>query len=812
MNSAVKQLRTDLTNSEDAELADVLEAYFQALESGAAPSVEELLAQHPALADRLQRCLASLQFVEGAASQMVLPAPLDDLADENRRLGDYRLIREIGRGGMVLPFASVLDARQLQRFQNEALAAANLDHPNIVAVHGVGCERGVHFYVMRLISGATLEEVIESRRNQESGARSHEGKREANRDGQAEAPAAPSPFLSSQLLTFSPPHLSTSPVLQAALSTVNSGSSKERFRRLAALGIEAAEALEHAHQMGVVHRDIKPSNLLLDERGKLWVTDFGLAQVESNATLTLPGDLLGTLRYMSPEQAAGRPTMIDHRTDIYSLGATLYELATDRPVVQGQERAAILREIAETDPAPPRKLTPAMPADFETILLKCLAKEPSDRYDSSQALADDLRRFLEQKPVVARVPSAASRLQKWARRNMEAVAATIGVLLLGSVGLATATALIDRERSAALRNADKADANYRLALGALEATLVENVIGDLSSNDATNEQKRELLQRGIQFYEELARQNHLDLAEVRTYQQLLRTHYFQMADARNADRQFEISRQYYLQSIDKAKEIVQRFCVSPGDHEPLPEVPQEDYADGFALANCLNGYALHLFDAGDLDESRRYLLESRALYERIQRELPNDAQLRYQLGVNYYNMGKFESAAGLTANMELSYLTAEEYLGSAVQQEPEQSRYRRILAMCRYNLGSLYGTINRKDEAAEMWRKSLADWRLLAEDYPRVSENHSRCGATLHNLGVLELQRNEPTQARALLEEALTHQKRALSRKPVYELAHQFRAQHVTSLKEALTRLGDVSALAALEKESDRLAETAASP
>lgn len=148
MNSAVKLIRTDPTVSEDAELADVLEAYFQALEAGAAPSVEELLAQHPALADRLQRCLTSLQFVEGAASQMVLPAPLDNLAEADRRLGDYRLLREIGRGGMgivyeaeqislarrvalkVLPFASVLDSRQLQRFQNEALAAANLDHPN----------------------------------------------------------------------------------------------------------------------------------------------------------------------------------------------------------------------------------------------------------------------------------------------------------------------------------------------------------------------------------------------------------------------------------------------------------------------------------------------------------------------------------------------------------------------------------------------------------------------------------------------------------------------------------------------------------
>jgi serine/threonine protein kinase len=437
MNSAMNLRDLDSATGEDAELAEVLERYLAALETGGAPTTEQLLARHPALAARLERCLASLRFVEGVAPELTMSGADNGEPCENRRLGDFRILREVGRGGMgvvyeaeqlslarrvalkILPFAAVLDPRHLQRFKNEALAAAHLDHPHIVEVYGIGCERGIHFYAMRFIDGVTLAEVIAERRSQEPEVRSQK------EGGQATASE------DSSLIT---PHSSlppdTVPVVRAALSTVNSLSPKERLRRVAELGVQAAEALEHAHQTGIVHRDIKPSNLMLDERGKLWITDFGLARNIADASMTMTGDLVGTLRYMSPEQAESRNAILDHRTDIYSLGATLYELATDRPVVEGQERAQILREIAEKDPASPRKHTPAMPADLETILLKCLAKEPSARYSTATALAEDLRRFLEQKPIVARRPSAWDRIGKWSRRHGQliggaAIAATL---------------------------------------------------------------------------------------------------------------------------------------------------------------------------------------------------------------------------------------------------------------------------------------------------------------------------------------------------------------------------------------------------
>ena len=179
------------------------------------------------------------------------------------------------------------------------------------------------------------------------------------------------------------------------------------FRTAAALGIQAAEALDHAHKVGIVHRDIKPANLLLDAQGNLWVTDFGLARLRDDTGLTITGDLVGTLRYMSPEQALAKRMVIDHRTDIYSLGATLYELVTLRPAIDGQDRQEVLRKIAQDEPTPPRRLNPAIPRELETILLKAMNKEPESRYATAQELADDLERFLEDKPIEAKRPASA---------------------------------------------------------------------------------------------------------------------------------------------------------------------------------------------------------------------------------------------------------------------------------------------------------------------------------------------------------------------------------------------------------------------
>jgi serine/threonine protein kinase/Tfp pilus assembly protein PilF len=460
-----------LSSQDDPRLVRALEEYLASLEAGAAPDKGAFLARHPDIAGPLAQCLDGLDFIRTAGCQARAPLPVPSLPTSahpadiqpEAPLGDYRLVREIGRGGMgvvyeavqmslgrrvalkVLPFASTLDAKQLQRFKNEAQAAAHLHHQNIVPVYATGTERGVHFYAMQFIEGQTLASLISELRRQ-AGLEIPEG----------QAPTGPAEeavreFVSGRwapsavhLPTAGPyqasPAAETATPPAAALSTERSLRGAPFYRTVATLAVQAAEALEHAHQMGVVHRDIKPANLLVDPRGNLWITDFGLAHCQSQAGLTMTGDLVGTLRYMSPEQALAKRVNIDQRTDIYSLGVTLYELLTLEPAYAGSDRQELLRQIAFEEPKRPRKINKSVPVELETIVLKAVEKNPADRYATAQELADDLRRFLEDRPIRARRLTLLQIMRKWARRHQAVVstASAAGAVLLavlaGSIG------------------------------------------------------------------------------------------------------------------------------------------------------------------------------------------------------------------------------------------------------------------------------------------------------------------------------------------------------------------------------------------
>ncbi len=326
----------------------------------------------------------------------------------------------------VLPLAATLGGTQLQRFHNEARAAAGLHHTNIVPVHFVGSERGIHFYAMQFIDGESLAAVLARLRQ----------------------PPDPAPPAGGEAKGAA----STQPA--ALLSTAGGARGREYFRAVAELGVQAAEALDYGHRVGVVHRDVKPGNLLLDGTGRLWVTDFGLAHVQGGGSLTATGELVGTLRYMSPEQALGKRVVIDHRTDIYSLGATLYELLTLRPALGGRDRQELLQQIAFEELVPPRRLHKAVPAELETVVCKALEKAPQDRYATAQELADDLRRWLDDRPIQARRPSVLQQVRKWARRHRAAVSAAAACVLLVLVAVAASAGWVLRDREA--RRADAA--------------------------------------------------------------------------------------------------------------------------------------------------------------------------------------------------------------------------------------------------------------------------------------------------------------------------------------------------------------------
>jgi WD40 repeat protein/predicted Ser/Thr protein kinase len=309
--------------------------------------------------------------------------------------GDYELLEEIGRGGMGIVYKArqasldrtvavkvLLSGRLagpefVQRFRTEAAAAASLQHPNIVAIHEVGFRAGQHFFAMDYVAGRSLAQIT--------------------RDGPLPA------------------------------------------RRAAGYVKTIAEAIQYAHERGVLHRDLTPANVLIDENDQPKVTDFGLAKrLEKETELTLSGQVLGSPNYMPPEQAAARRGLVGVRSDVYSLGAILYHLLTARAPFLGDTIAKTLHQVQNDEPVSPRLLNGAVPQDLATICVKCLEKEPDKRYATAEALADDLGRFLDRKPILARPISRLEKLGRWCRRNpviATLAAAAVFIFLLGFAGV-----------------------------------------------------------------------------------------------------------------------------------------------------------------------------------------------------------------------------------------------------------------------------------------------------------------------------------------------------------------------------------------
>jgi formylglycine-generating enzyme required for sulfatase activity len=327
------------------------------------------------------------------------------------RLGEYEIIREIGRGAMgvvyearqaglnrsvalkVLPFDLTVDAQTIERFRREAQAAAQLDHPGIVRVLTTGEEENLHYYAMDLIEGRSLDQIIDTERIP--------------------------------------------------------------FPRAAEIIRDAARALDYAHSRRVIHRDVKPANVMVRADGAVLIGDFGLARIETTATLTKLGEIMGTPMYMSPEQAGGRREAVDHRTDIYSLGATLYEVLTLLPPFGGEDVHRVMSQVINADPRPPRTLNALIPKDLETICLKAMEKEPSRRYQTAGEMAADITRYLEGKPILAKPVSATVRVWKMARRNKPgtALVALIAVALFGLVGFAASRYIVEQREIAGLLQA-----------------------------------------------------------------------------------------------------------------------------------------------------------------------------------------------------------------------------------------------------------------------------------------------------------------------------------------------------------------------
>lgn len=481
------------TQNPETILEHLAEEFTACLRSGQTPSVQSYASRYPDLADDIKGMLSSIALMEQLGrceSEFREQANAHVSAPSIERLGEFDIVREIGRGGMgvvyeaidrtlqrqvalkVLNGSALTTQKHIDRFRRESQLAAQLHHTNIVPVFGVGEEDGKHFYAMQYVESVSVHDIIEGLKRlpatlqatsaTESGewnANDGLGVAAALRGGEFAEPrnihvsAKPSSVSvgDSGHVKVSQPRSSFDQTIDLSnaretqskaddfdttmeissvevVSTFISASSfgDQYWRSVARIGVQVADALHYAHVQGILHRDIKPANLLFDANGTVWVADFGLAKLSETDDLTQTGDVVGTLKYMAPEQLSGKA---DARTDVYALGLTLYELLTLRPVHDGETYKDLFSQKQNANHASPRKLVPSIPRDLETIVQKSLELEVDKRYSSAREMHEDLQRFLDDRPILARRVTLGERAWRWCRRNR--VLATMSAMLAG---------------------------------------------------------------------------------------------------------------------------------------------------------------------------------------------------------------------------------------------------------------------------------------------------------------------------------------------------------------------------------------------
>ena len=498
---------SDSSNQRDP-VEELAAEFLQRCRRGESPSIEQYAERHPEMAEEIRELFPAALAMEGLKDRHE-QSPGTTAArrpGQPERLGDFRIIREIGRGGMgvvyeaeqeslgrrvaikVLRRTALLDETDVKRFEREARVAAGLHHTNIVQVFGVGEQDDYLYYVMQLIRGVGLDEVIARLRRGKS------GEEAVTSSVKTETFATESLDLPEEAAGSEPAPRVAPPHRDGQFDRICSAlSGPSRWQEVASVGLQVARALDYAHGQGAIHRDIKPSNLLLDEERTVWVADFGLAKAPHSEDLTLTGDLAGTLRYMAPEQFRGRA---DFRTDIYALGLTLYELLAGQPAYANRDRTSLIHHIMHGEPERPGKLNPDVPRDLETIVLKAISHEAGQRYRSAGEMAEDLERFREDRPITARRISQIERSWRWARRNPAVASLATSTLILLVLVAAVASAGYLRTREALrgeARERRRAEANAELAVGALDrifdrlAPGTTGEVAELSTDDADEE-------------------------------------------------------------------------------------------------------------------------------------------------------------------------------------------------------------------------------------------------------------------------------------------------------------------------------------
>jgi tetratricopeptide (TPR) repeat protein len=757
-------------------LDDVIAEYLRAAEMGPAPDRRELLSRHPDLASQLAaffvdqdqaqswtkalrplipdsllarrchcpHCHHALELVAVVPEDISCPScgstfrvePAEPLPSAGqRRLGRFELLDAVGIGSfgtvykardpeldrivaVKIPRAGHLaDKEDLDRFLREGRCLAHIHHPGIVPVYEVGQTDGLPYLVTEFVHGKTLAELLRTQR-------------------------------------FSP-------------------------EDSAGLIAKVADALQYAHECGIIHRDLKPSNILLTsvvrsassvakdgdepptdhglrtkDYGQPKVTDFGLAKREGfETTMTVEGQVLGTPAYMSPEQAGGEAHRVDGRSDVYSLGVTLYEALTGAVPFRGVPRM-VLQQVLNDEPRPPRRLNDTIPRDLETICLKCLQKEPDKRYASAEELADDLRRFEEGRPVRARPIGRVEKAVRWARRNpivSGSLAALVLVLLAG-------TAVSSYFAVNAARKAEQARAN------------------EIDAKEQAVEAKRQ---------EETAKANE---AQARRFEKEGRAAFQKYFVAVSEDKELKAVGVEPLRRklLGYAREHLERFVAERGQDPTL----QDELAGAvFRLAKITQAI-------GNKEEAIAYYQQARDLFQRLADDDATVTMYASNLAASHNNLGMLYFATGRRKDAETAYSRARDLFQKLADDHPTVTHYGRDLAGSHNNLGAVYSATGRPKEAEAAYLMVLTLRQKLADDNPTVPECASDLAASHHSLGMLYFATRRPKEAEAALHKALTLRQQLADDLPTV-------AEYALEMAGSHNNLGEFYRLTSRPKEAE---------